>query len=124
MEDFRCSFCDRVRSSVPKLICGPRVFICLQCVVSCLELTSASEAGPHAVDYRPFGPTIPEGLSDRRHNASDDLDGCSFCGVSAKDAHTIVHGYVARICRSCVGICHEICAEAGLVPAPPSPSEP
>lgn len=26
MEDFRCSFCDRVRTSVPKLICGPRVF--------------------------------------------------------------------------------------------------
>lgn len=30
--EFRCSFCDARREEVPKLVSGPRVFICNECV--------------------------------------------------------------------------------------------
>jgi ATP-dependent Clp protease ATP-binding subunit ClpX len=35
---FRCSFCDKAQDEVPKLISGPSVFICNECVGLCIDI--------------------------------------------------------------------------------------
>ena len=58
MEEFHCSFCGKQRREVRKLISGPRVFICDECVALCNDILAKEEA-----QERPKYPP-PEG--DRR----------------------------------------------------------
>jgi ATP-dependent Clp protease ATP-binding subunit ClpX len=44
MEEFHCSFCGKQRREVRKLISGPRVFICDECVTLCNDILSKEEA--------------------------------------------------------------------------------
>ena len=44
MEEFHCSFCGKQRREVRKLISGPRVFICDECVKLCNDILSKEEA--------------------------------------------------------------------------------
>ena len=41
--DFRCSFCGKLRSEVRKLISGPRVFICNECVLLALDVIAEDD---------------------------------------------------------------------------------
>jgi ATP-dependent Clp protease ATP-binding subunit ClpX len=43
-EEFHCSFCGKQRREVRKLISGPRVFICDQCVTLCNDILAKEEA--------------------------------------------------------------------------------
>ena len=36
-EDFRCSFCNKGKDTVRKLIAGPKAFICDECVEVCRQ---------------------------------------------------------------------------------------
>ena len=48
MDDFHCSFCGKRRREVRKLISGPRVFICDECVALCALLIDGPSAPvPH-----------------------------------------------------------------------------
>lgn len=40
----RCSFCGKTQTEVRKLIAGPQVFICDECVHLCLEILEADDA--------------------------------------------------------------------------------
>ncbi|MEO6950805.1 MAG: ATP-dependent Clp protease ATP-binding subunit ClpX [Polyangia bacterium] len=44
MDDFHCSFCGKRRKEVRKLISGPRVFICDECVGLCNDIIAKEEA--------------------------------------------------------------------------------
>ncbi|MBP9086560.1 MAG: ATP-dependent Clp protease ATP-binding subunit ClpX [Kofleriaceae bacterium] len=44
MEEFHCSFCGKQRKEVRKLISGPRVFICDECVKLCNDILTQEEA--------------------------------------------------------------------------------
>ncbi|MBP8805483.1 MAG: ATP-dependent Clp protease ATP-binding subunit ClpX [Kofleriaceae bacterium] len=44
MEEFHCSFCGKQRREVRKLISGPRVFICDECVTLCNDILAKEEA--------------------------------------------------------------------------------
>src|SRR6202142_2002700 len=44
MEEFHCSFCGKQRREVRKLLSGPRVFICDQCVTLCNDILAKEEA--------------------------------------------------------------------------------
>jgi ATP-dependent Clp protease ATP-binding subunit ClpX len=50
MDDFRCSFCGRPRRQVRKLISGPRVFICNDCVDQCGEMIDGDDFGGKLTD--------------------------------------------------------------------------
>lgn len=43
MEDLRCSFCGKSRQDVRKLISGPKVFVCDECVTLCNEIIAKEE---------------------------------------------------------------------------------
>ena len=44
MDEFHCSFCGKRRREVRKLISGPRVFICDECVALCNDILAKEEA--------------------------------------------------------------------------------
>ena len=39
----RCSFCQKTQDQVEKLIAGPGVYICNECVEQCLNIIEADE---------------------------------------------------------------------------------
>jgi hypothetical protein len=53
--DSRCSFCGKGQDQVRKLVAGPGVFICNECVELCTEVL-ASEEGPRPADGRETPP--------------------------------------------------------------------
>jgi ATP-dependent protease Clp ATPase subunit len=117
VQDFRCSFCGGRRTEVARLIAGPGVFICVDCLVAHEALVAAAQAGAedaagagtgHRVEHRPAGPTMPVDLPQRADFAHLGPEACSFCGAAPSDRDVIIHGYVARICDECVGVCRDI----------------
>jgi ATP-dependent Clp protease ATP-binding subunit ClpX len=53
MDDFHCSFCGKRRREVRKLISGPRVFICDECVALCNDIIAKEEAQERPKYARP-----------------------------------------------------------------------
>jgi ATP-dependent Clp protease ATP-binding subunit ClpX len=53
MDDFHCSFCAKRRREVRKLISGPRVFICDECVALCNDIIAKEEAAERPRYPRP-----------------------------------------------------------------------
>src|SRR3989442_15948306 len=53
MDDFHCSFCGKRRREVRKLISGPRVFICDECVALCNDIIAKEEAQQRPKYRRP-----------------------------------------------------------------------
>ena len=45
-DSLRCSFCGKTQRQVRKLIAGPNVYICNECVELCLEIVEEEEAPP------------------------------------------------------------------------------
>ena len=43
MRDFRCSFCHKSQRDVQKLVAGPRVYICNECVAITSDLVAPDE---------------------------------------------------------------------------------
>jgi hypothetical protein len=61
-----CSFCDKSKNEVKKLIAGPAVFICGECVQLCtdiLEEEAQAEAEKTPVAVTPLELHIPEGTT-------------------------------------------------------------
>jgi ClpX C4-type zinc finger len=104
-----CSFCGRSRSEVAKLIAGPGVFICDQCVAQATRLSA--------------GATVEERAeAQMRLEPSGSQVRCSFCGKQAVQGMLLVasrlasapggkFGQGARICDECLDLCLEILAE-------------
>ena len=91
-EILRCSFCNRSQAEVRKLIAGPAVFICDECVVVC-RLMLEPENGKEPAAEEPSGSEIPR---------------CSFCNKSRAEVWKIIAGPDVFICNECVDICCDI----------------
>jgi hypothetical protein len=87
-----CSFCGKKQSDVHKLIAGPAVYICDQCVGHCFKAV---------VEGEPTG-NITMVLGKQAEAR------CSFCGQKPVDVVRMVGVPTARICNQCVKICGDI----------------
>jgi hypothetical protein len=108
-----CSFCGRSRKEVARLIAGPGVCICEQCVAQATRLSAGAPEGWAEGPMR----LEPPGSEAR----------CSFCGKDARQGALLVAGGLAgapggkfgqdgaRICDECLDLCLAILAE----PLPP-----
>jgi ATP-dependent protease Clp ATPase subunit len=79
----RCSFCSRTQRQVPKLIAGPGVYICSDCVALA----------------RTWPPAAHPGRT------------CSFCGKWTPGKGRLVTKGTTSICEECLDLCDEILRE-------------
>ena len=85
MDDFHCSFCGKRRREVRKLISGPRVFICDECVALCNDIIAKEEA-----QERPKYP--------RPHEIAEELDRYVISQGRAKKALSVaVYNHYKRV---------------------------
>jgi ATP-dependent Clp protease ATP-binding subunit ClpX len=54
IDEIKCSFCSKQRNDVRKLISGPKVYICNECVSVCNDLLLREEFTKAISDYRPL----------------------------------------------------------------------
>jgi ATP-dependent protease Clp ATPase subunit len=123
-DDFHCSFCGKRRGEVRKLISGPRVFICNECVVLCREIigpTPPADAEPPQPERTtgdlPAQPYSEEEDVTAEKKPPDDRH-CSFCAKLKTEVTRLVSGPTVYICNECIGLCEEILAEESAAPAP------
>jgi hypothetical protein len=93
--DAVCTFCGRPPSEVSKLIAGPNVYICNQCV----------EHAEHVVSGSPKAPSLFF-LSRGSTRAA-----CSFCGERRDHGRPVVTRREANVCGDCLRLCREILNE-------------
>ncbi len=90
-----CSFCKKKQAEVVKLIAGPAVFVCNECVDDCTAALNTGEPSGSIT-------MIIDNTAEAR---------CSFCGKKPNEVEGIVGLSTARICDECITICREILAE-------------
>ena len=88
--DAVCTWCERPPAEVAKLIAGPKVYICDDCV----QAAERTITGKHAR----AGLTRVEGRGRKR---------CSFCRKKAASDRPLVAG-PANVCADCLRVCREI----------------
>ena len=95
----RCSFCNKSETEVCKLIAGPSVYICDECVQVCDDII--------ADDTRRSG--AAEGVDNRSTpNAGErpiapSATGCELCHMPAPAEEGILIPNRGVLCRGCVG---------------------
>ena len=123
-DDFFCSFCGKRRGEVKKLVSGPRVFICNECVGRCREVigprpAAVDEPDPLArttmedilAQLPPHAqlPTDDEDVTAERRPPDDNH--CSFCGKPKHKVSHLVSGPAVYICNECVELCEDVAAD-------------
>ncbi len=104
-----CSFCGKSQHEVVKLIAGPSVFICNDCVELC-----------NGIIFEENQQENPP----KRHPAPTS---CSFCNKSDDEVEEILTGPSVSICNECVEISNRIIAERkkrDVTPDISNPTEP
>ena len=88
-EDLRCSFCRKDQRDVGKLIAGPEVYICDECVQLCLEVIENDHLSTeiNGQDISPSG-TLPMP--------------CSLCGVLTPSDGALLVKNRGLLCPMCV----------------------
>jgi hypothetical protein len=92
--DMACSFCGRAKDNVAKLIAGPGIFICGECV-------EAAHRAPTETPLVRF---------DLMAKTSEWK--CSFCGKKSSKVDTLAAGPGLCICNECLVVCDEVLAAA------------
>lgn len=92
----KCSFCDQSSQQVEKLVAGPHVHICDECINHALSLTTNSSAKG-----------VPKFLSVK----SNDDARCSFC-ARQQDGNRILFGTDnENMCTGCLAVAKDIIAQ-------------
>src|SRR5688572_32600491 len=61
-DDLRCSFCNKPKGAVRKLIAGPTVFICDECVQVCVDIIADERlSAPEQTGLEPLNVSITGG---------------------------------------------------------------
>jgi hypothetical protein len=89
-----CSFCGRSKDDVAKLIAGPGIYICDQCVA----LAHRAADGLPAAGF-----DVVAKVSEWK---------CSFCGKKAAHVGILLAGPGLYICDRCLVVCDEVLAAA------------
>jgi hypothetical protein len=93
--DLRCSFCAKEAEHVRKLIAGPKVFICDECVEICLEILreqrreQPADAVPVSSTASTWRGTTPAGF-------------CPLCRNSLMMQDAVLIAKKGVLCRPCV----------------------
>lgn len=92
IEELRCGFCAKAQHSVRKLIAGPLVFICDECVAVCVEIIKDDER----IEARNRTTTVAEPAESVPSSVPALID--RVAELSADDQWLLVMHLVARLC--------------------------
>jgi len=97
----RCSFCNKTQRQVKKLIAGPAVQICEECVDICVDIIAEDRKDPPPAAI----PEPPPGLMGypRKGSASLVVANCSLCHMLVPLEHLLAVHSRGAICPGCVG---------------------
>src|SRR3954462_10680696 len=107
-DDFFCSFCGKRKNEVRKLVSGPRVFICNECIVRCRDVLGPRPPRPAADERESSARTTmdempsevpPDGEGATPEKKPPDDRHCSFCGKAKNDVDQLVNGPTGYICN-------------------------
>jgi hypothetical protein len=88
----RCSFCNKAQAEVKKLIAGPTVFICDECVQVCTDMIRGERDFPPI----PVVPTVDSGRSTR-------VVTCRMCGMLLPSEEGLAVPERGVLCLGCIG---------------------
>ena len=99
----RCSFCNKHDSEVRKLIAGPKVFICDECVHTCVDII--------VQDDQLHAAKPSDSDEELRQQAAKAFpvkrDACSLCGASEPELELLPIGDRGRLCGECTDAIEE-----------------
>jgi hypothetical protein len=98
-DTLRCSFCNKSKDEVKKLIAGPAVFICDECVEACVQILKQEASSSAAESPQQPQPDLANSVIGRERLA------CRLCG-EAKPVAAMLHiperGPVCGACADAV----------------------
>jgi len=105
-----CTFCGKSQKQVKKLIAGPGVYICNECVTLASDVIGSGRAA--RTELGPID-NVPEQLNRER---------CNFCGKTREQVARLARiaaeqpllgkpAAIAAICSECLALCDEIITE-------------
>jgi hypothetical protein len=94
--DLRCSFCQKHQSDVRKLIAGPAVFICDECVEVCVDIMADD-----ARFQDPAGDAAGREASSNVSRSRTRMVGCTICGKPGSFKNMLPIDDRAVLCGAC-----------------------
>lgn len=96
-QSLRCSFCGKSEHDIRKLIAGPRVFICDECVSVCDDIlaSGAARSISSSAAVEPPAPSMP---SDPVRYLS-----CAICRLPTSWDEAVLVPERGALCQGCVG---------------------
>ena|SRR5216684_92108 len=103
-EVLRCSFCNKAEPEVCKLIAGPTVFICDECVAVCNDILADSTIR--------FESQAVEPPHESTSPVSGSTVACALCGMTMFWEESVVVPERGALCPGCVGAVEGAIAQA------------
>ena len=97
----KCSFCGKHQKQIRKLIAGPGVYICNECIEKADQVIATGEATA----------TPLSAMTSVGEDSDAALVKCSFCGKRRHQVSGLAVAARVAICTECLGLCHEIITE-------------
>jgi hypothetical protein len=99
-----CNFCEKQQSEVSRLVAGPGVYICNECIIiGCRCLSPLNSLSRWFLQEE-----------DKRFFRAKSFGKCDFCSKDQESVKTILSGFETpekSICNECLDICKDILAE-------------
>src|SRR5262245_25090889 len=95
VERLRCSFCNKDQVEVRKLIAGPTVFICNECVDVCVDIMRQElESAPPSVEAAAAIPAAEKTTA---------VVACNLCGLPVSRGEVVAISGRGFLCFGCCG---------------------
>ena len=106
-----CSFCGLPQKEVRKLIAGPGVYICDECVAAALEVVAGRPGAVRTWAERTEAQPASTGKRKAKATKPFEERACSFCGKTGLSVRFLVGSAGVHICAECLDLCTDIIAE-------------
>ena len=104
-EELRCSFCNKSQPDVQKLIAGPTVFICDECISVCQDILAEDAKGAAMMSDVELPQPLPKG------SALGSPMPCILCGVVTPICDLVSIRNRGALCVGCIGEVEAAAAE-------------